>query len=153
VCAGPKSLIKWGWWLQSIHKFRFINLVLGSIVKDCGMLVRLGGVLVVVVYTSVGRYWFPNRRPVRRARDGAPGVVWGLRRTGNGKGKGGLIVSCQRSAMSCQLRQRQQQWQAQERVYIPHLRIEMWGTPGVCGGLGGAGNGKDKSRSSAFGEV
>jgi hypothetical protein len=60
--ARPKSLIKWGCWLQSIHKFR---LMVGLIVKVAVVLVRLGGVLAVLVYTFVGRYWFPNRRAIR----------------------------------------------------------------------------------------
>jgi hypothetical protein len=40
------------------------------------VLVRLGGFLAALLYTSVWGYLFPDRRLIRRALDGAP-EVWG----------------------------------------------------------------------------
>ncbi len=33
--AGAKSLINWGWWLQSIHKVWLVGIDIGWVVKDC----------------------------------------------------------------------------------------------------------------------
>ena len=74
---------------------------MGWVVKDCYGAIRLGGVLVALPYTLVGRYQFPNYRPIRRPW--APGCC----------GKGGRKRATARAG---------------GRVYIPHLRIEMWGT-------------------------
>ena len=60
---GPKSLIKLGWWLQSIHKSRLMVVNFGQVVKGAVVLVRLGGFLLVLPYTLVGRNWFPERSP------------------------------------------------------------------------------------------
>jgi hypothetical protein len=67
------------------------------------MLLRLGGFLVVVLYTSVGRFGFPKPSRDRRRRMWYPNVGGWFSRTGNGV----LIVSDQLSAMSDQLEQRQ----------------------------------------------
>jgi hypothetical protein len=68
VRAGAKSLIKWGSWLQSIHKFRLI-----------GFRLRLGFQRAAVVLAAWAGFWVcfyirflggvgsPNVRPVRRA--------------------------------------------------------------------------------------
>jgi hypothetical protein len=48
------------------------------------MRLRLGGFLGVVLYTSVGRFGFPNDRPIERAQDGVPERWRRLRSTGNG---------------------------------------------------------------------
>ena len=45
-----KSLIKWGWWLQSIHKYRFMRLDSGWVVKVAVMPVRLGGGFCLCFY-------------------------------------------------------------------------------------------------------
>jgi hypothetical protein len=47
--------------------------------KTAVVLVRLGGFLAALVYTSVGRYWFPDRRAIGRGLDCYPGFAagWG----------------------------------------------------------------------------
>jgi hypothetical protein len=65
---------------------------------------------VVFVCASIYVSWevsVPNDHPVGVFRVGDSAFVVVSGRTDNSKGKSGLIVSCQLSAMSCQLEQKQ----------------------------------------------
>ena len=55
------------------------------------------------LYTLVGRYQFPNHRPIRRAQDGAPELLRLVEETGNGNSKCKSGFNSQLSAVSYEL--------------------------------------------------
>jgi hypothetical protein len=96
VDGSPKSLIKWGLWLQSIHKFRLMGLDSGWIVKVAVMPVRLGGGFCLCFY-------------IRRLGGFGSAIIgrFGVEENGQRQRR----FNSQLSAVSYELSAKQQQWQ------------------------------------------